>query len=104
MTRFYELGDGSIVELDIETNIAYLTESREICHEIGVPIWEASSLRSLAEIAEKRGDLERAQMLRAEADEIYPEPPRDPELMEAFEQALKERDPDAARDAVKRLL
>ena len=33
---------------DDETKIAYLIESREICREIGVPIWEASSLRSLA--------------------------------------------------------
>jgi uncharacterized protein HemY len=57
----------------------------------------------LAKIAEKRGELERAQALRAEADQICPEPPEDPKLLKAFQQALGKRDPDAARDALRKL-
>jgi hypothetical protein len=90
-------------EQDDEKQIAYHTESREICRESGVAIWEASSLRSLAEIAEKRGETARAQALRAEADAIYPEEPLDPELLDAFEQALRKEDPDVARDAARDL-
>jgi tetratricopeptide (TPR) repeat protein len=89
---------------DEETRIAYHTECREICRKIGVRIWEASSLRSLADIAEQRGELERAQALRAEADEIYPEEPIDPELLKAFEQAATGQDPDEAERALRKML
>jgi tetratricopeptide (TPR) repeat protein len=90
-------------QLDEERQIAYHTECRELCREIGVPIWEASSLRGLAKIAEKRGELERAQALRAEGDQIYPEPPEDPKLLKAFQQALGKKDPDAATGALRKL-
>jgi tetratricopeptide (TPR) repeat protein len=91
-------------EPEEETQIAYHTECREICREIGVPIWEASSLRSLAKIAEEGGDLARAEALRAEADQIYQEPPMNPELLKAFEQSLGGKDPDAIQGALKGLL
>jgi tetratricopeptide (TPR) repeat protein len=88
---------------DDDIKIAYYTESRAICREIGVPIWEAGSLRRLADIAERHGDHDRARAIRAEADAIYLEQPADPEMLKAFHQALKERDSDAARDTAQRL-
>jgi tetratricopeptide (TPR) repeat protein len=89
--------------LDDETKIAYRTECREICREIGDPIGEASSLRDLAQIAEKRGELARARALSAEADQIFPETVIDPELLKEFEQALGEEDSDAVQGALRKL-
>jgi hypothetical protein len=90
--------------VEVETRIAFYTECREICREIGVTIWEATCLRRLAKIAEERGERERAASLRAEANGIFPELTSDPRLGEAFQKALKERDPDATNAAVERLL
>jgi tetratricopeptide (TPR) repeat protein len=90
-------------DLDEETQIAHYMEAREIYREIGLPSREATSLRRQADIAEKRGELPRAQALRAEADEIYPEEPIDPELLKAFEQAATGHDTDAVHEVLKRM-
>jgi hypothetical protein len=89
--------------LDDDTILAYLSEGREICREIGIEIWEASCLRQIADITEQRGDPEWARALRAEATALYPEEPIDPEMLDAFEQALTAEDRDAAFDAAREM-
>jgi tetratricopeptide (TPR) repeat protein len=90
-------------DLDEETQIAHYTECREIYREIGLPSREATSLRRLANIAEKHGEQTRARALRAEADQIHPERPIDPELLEAFEKAATGQDADAVEGVLKKM-
>ncbi len=78
-----------------------LLECRSICREIGVECWEAGALRSLADMAEAKGDPVGAARMRQEAHSISPEPEIDPELMKAFESAVEAEDSDAATDALR---
>ncbi len=75
-------------------------EVRDICHEIGVSIWEASAIRSIADISERRGEANRTAELREQADRIHPEDPPNPEFMAALEKAAESSDNEAARQAL----
>jgi tetratricopeptide (TPR) repeat protein len=72
---------------DEEQTKLYLLEAREVCREIGIPLWEASCLRKLAHLAEECGDGVRAAALRSEAEHVSPEQPPDPRLVRLVEEA-----------------
>jgi tetratricopeptide (TPR) repeat protein len=74
-------------EMPLEEQEANWTETREICRRLRIDIWEASALDRLAEIAEERGDSERAVALRSESAAIRP-PELEPDLSE-LEEAMK---------------
>ncbi|MFN3652246.1 MAG: tetratricopeptide repeat protein [Armatimonadota bacterium] len=70
-------------ELDLQES--YLLRARPLCAAAGVAIWEAGCLKNLAEIERKRGRLEQAEALEAEARAIYDEPELHPEVQAAMD-------------------
>lgn len=83
---------------------AYILEALECCRAVQSPIWEASCLRNLAEIARLQGDVTRAEALEAEADRVDPEPERDPAVEAALEQAFNSKDVSKMMEALQQAL
>jgi hypothetical protein len=94
--------DGFCEPEELALREAYNLEALELCRQIGSPIWEASRLKSLAEIARLRGDKVRAEELEAESRRVYQEPEVDLEADEAFKEALGSGNMDKMMEAFKR--
>jgi tetratricopeptide (TPR) repeat protein len=88
---------------ELDRREAYNQEVLELCRQFGSPIWEASSLKRLAEIARLRGDSARADALEAESKSVYDEPELDPALEEALQEVFGSGDTEKATEVLKQM-
>ncbi len=104
--RIYEILtmlDSICDPLDLDRRESYNLEALDLARQFGSPIWQASCLNRLAEIATSRGNLSQANALKAESKSIYEEPESDPALEEAFGAALESGDVHKMQEALKNL-